>query len=1457
MADTDDRRALLAQRLRQRMADRTYPLSYPQRRLWFLDQLDPHNPVYNVPLGYRIRGPLDTGALQRALTEVVRRHEVLRTVFRELDGKPRQAVLPATDVELPIHEADDEAHAKQIADAAAKLPFDLTSGPVLRPTLIRIGAQDHWLCLTLHHIVCDGWSLSILGRELSEYYRADLTQRAPDLVDLPVQYCDFAEWQENHLTGVVLDDLVGHWRDRLSGLPTLATLPADHPRPPTQTYRGRYLTLDLAADSVGRVSELARQEGATPFTVLLAAFAVLVQAHTGESEVIVGTPVAGRPRRETEGLIGFFANTLVLRVDLSGDPTFTELIGRVRDHTRTAVAYQDLPFEMLVEELRPLRDLAHNPLFQLLFSYHEDEGDTPELPGCDVELVTGDSATAKFDLTLSITRQGSRLSARLEYSLDLFEDATAQLIGERFGVVLAAALAKPAATVSTLPVLTAAERRQVLVDWNNPHVDPHPGDSLVHAQIAAQAARTPDAVAVVSADGSRELTYQELERQAERLAVRLRALQVGPDVPVGVCLDRSPEMVVALLGILKSGGAYVPLDPTLPASRLSYMVADSAVSVIVSRGPQARRAGRLQVTVVNLDTDLESGAEPELRPAGPPVGPANLAYVIYTSGSSGKPKGVMLSHANVTAFFAGLDGGAFGADPPGTWLAVTSISFDISVLELLWTLTHGYRVVVRDDEPSAARAAAAEVSVAAQTRPMDFSLFYFGGDDGGHADQRYRLLIEGARFADRNGFAAVWTPERHFHEFGGLYPNPAVLGAAVATITERVAIRAGSVVLPLHDPLRVAEEWSVVDNLSHGRVGISVASGWQPNDFVLAPDSYADRKNVMMRGIEEVRRLWRGESMSRRGGAGTDVDVRIFPPPAQKELPVWVTSARSPETFVMAGEIGAGLLTHLLGHSIEQLSEKVALYRRAWHTSGHHGEGQVTVMLHTAVGEDTETVRNLVREPMCRYIKSSFDLLSGLGEAMGRTGDFRDLPPDELDDLVLQAFDRFFDTAALLGDPDKCADLVDRLKAIGVDEVACLIDFGLDHDVVLAGLDHLAVARDISAHRRRAALADEPVSTQLRRHGVTHLQCTPSLAGALADDPDTRVALGGLSRLLVGGEALPAPLAADLTGLVPLVNNMYGPTEATVWATTHQIGSDGVPIGRPLANYRAYVVDAHLRPVPVNVPGELLLGGPALARGYRGRPALTAEKFIPDPFGDRPGARLYRTGDLARWRPDGTLEFLGRLDNQVKIAGHRIELGEIENVLAAHPDVRSAAVIVRGEGAGRHIVAYCVPASGDSRELTAFARQSLPDYMVPTKFVFLAGFPLTPNGKIDRLRLPDPTAEVVVEYRAPNTDLEQTIAEVWADLLGVDKVGVDDNFFSLGGNSLLAVRARARLLARSVEGLSLVDLFRFPTVRLLATSLDGGASQGEALTAVRDSAGRRADAIAAQARLRRERRSRG
>ena len=1451
-ADADARRALLAQRLRARITGRSYPLSYPQQRLWFIDQLEPGNPVYVVPLAYQVNGPLDIRALETALTGLVRRHHVLRTVFW-LEGEvPRQSVRPAETVTLPVldvsgHE-DPVAAARQACQDEARTPIRLDQDLMIRPLLVRVAHEQHWLCLTMHHIACDGPSLGLLGADLAQLYRIAATGIEPDLPELPVQYGDFAERQAARLTGEPLNEALGYWRERLAGLPALSALPTDRPRPPVQSYAGDHVDIDLGADLVPLAADVAREAGATPFAVLLAAFAVLVHAYTGSAEVVVGSPVSGRVDADVQRLIGFFTNTVVQRVDVSGRPSFAELVGRARDESRAAVANQDLPFEKLVEELHPSRDPAYNPIFQLMFSYHEGDEDSIDLPGATVRMVPGDTATAKFDMTLSITRAAGRLSGRLEFATDLFDRASAEEFAQHYRAVLTAALADPTVPISAIPVLSAEESRQILIDWNPPH-RPTP-DTLLPELIARQAASTPEAPAVLGADQPAEqaLTYRELDARARTLAARLTAQGVGPDSLVGVYLDRSPDLVVALLGILYAGGAYLPLDPGYPADRLAFMVTDSGTGVVVSRRGLVAGLGDLPVRVVEVDAEEEVAAGTE--PAA--LRPGNLAYVIYTSGSTGRPKGVQVSHGNVLTFFAGMDD-LLREDEPGSWLAVTSMSFDISVLELLWTLANGYRVVIRGDEPAMVQAGATQVPAAAQARPMDFSLFYFGGDRGGEPGDRYRLLIEGAKFADRNGFAAVWTPERHFHEFGGLYPNPAVTAAVIAGITERVAIRAGSVVLPLHDPLRVAEEWSVVDNVSHGRVGISVASGWQPDDFVLAPDNYAERKKIMMDSLAELRELWRGGSARRRNGVDADTQVTVFPPPAQPELPVWVTSARSPETFQMAGEAGAGLLTHLLGHSAEQLAEKIALYRSAWREAGHPGDGHVTVMLHAFAGPDVDEVRETVREPLCAYLKSSFDLLSGLGQALGRAVDPRSLPEHELDELVAQAFDRFFETSGLLGSPAHCADMVDRLKMIGVDEVACLIDFGVPHQQVIDALARLGEVRELSEARRRVALADEPISAQLRRHQVSTLQCTPSLAGVLADEPEGAQALAGLRRLLVGGEALPGPLAQRLAELLPgRVQNMYGPTEATVWASTAPVLADApVTIGSPMTNVRGYVVDAYQRPVPVNVPGELLLGGEGIARGYLGRPALTAERFVPDPFSGIPGARLYRTGDLVRLRRDGELEFLGRLDHQVKVHGHRIELGEIENALRAHPDVREAVVAVAGEGAHQRIIGYCVaaPAGTDTASVRAFAARTLPDYMVPADVMFLDALPHTPNGKIDRNRLPAPGERRTAEYRAPGTDLERQVTEALAEVLRIERVGLDDNFFESGGNSLLAVQARMRLRPVLGERLSLVDVFRYPTPRALVTAFSGdGAAADDRRGDTRTAAKRRVGALARQAR---------
>ncbi|HEX2210446.1 MAG TPA: amino acid adenylation domain-containing protein [Longimicrobium sp.] len=1426
------------------------PLSFAQERLWFLDRMEPDSPFYNVPMAVRLEGALDAGALERALGGIVSRHEALRTVFTECAGKPVQVVTPFAGFALAVEDlsalasAEREAAVKRLCAEDAARPFDLAAGPLLRASLLRLGVEEHVLLLCIHHIASDGWSMGVLFRELSALYEAHRDGRESPLAPLPVQYADFAVWQREQLRGEALERQLGYWKARLGGAPALLELPTDHPRPAVQTYRGAQEELDLSPGLLERLRELGRREGATLYMVLLGAFQSLLSKYAGTDDVLVGTPVAGRTRREVEELIGFFVNTLVLRTDLSGDPAFREVLRRVRDVTLGAYEHQDLPFEKLVAELQPERSLAHAPLFQVMLSLIEETRGVDEgLPGVRASAVEGDAATTKFDLTLGFDLADGGFRALLSYNTDLFERGTARRMLRHLAYVLEQVAGDADARLSQLELLDGAERRTVLEEWNRTEAE-YRSAATVHGLIAEQAARTPDAEAVVFRGTT--LTYAELEARANRLAHHLRALGAGPEARVGICLERSAETLVAMLAVLKAGAAYLPLDPSYPADRLAYMLEDSGAPLLVTQAALRTLLPTDGVKVVSVDEDASAIA---LKPADAPraaVHPANAAYVIYTSGSTGKPKGVQVTHGNAVSFFAGMDG-RVGGPVPGTWLAVTRTSFDIHVLELLWTLARGFRVVV---QPEPAGAEVSTRRVRRSTRPMEFSLFYFSsGEDEGQGN-KYRLLLEGAKFADRNGFSAVWTPERHFHSFGAVFPNPAVTGAAVAAVTERVGIRAGSVVLPLHDPVRVAEEWSVVDNLSGGRVGFSIASGWQPNDFVLAPEKYADRRDGMFRDLETVRALWRGEAITRANGVGKEISFRVLPRPVQPELPVWVTAGGSPDTFRRAGQVGANLLTHLLGQTVEELAEKVALYRQAYRESGAPGEGHVTLMLHTFVGTEMDTVRETVRAPFKQYLASSADLLKPVAQAAGM--DVAGASPEDMDAILDHAFARYWQSAALMGTPDSCGDMVERLKEAGVDEIGCLIDFITDTDVVLDGLRHLdGVRREANRPAVDAADADESIAAQIRRHGVTHLQCTPSLAAMTIAESGIE-AIAPLRRLLLGGEALPQDLAAQITSVIPggLIN-MYGPTETTVWSATHDV--DGpVLIGRPIANARVCVLDAALRPRPAGVPGELFIGGPGVTRGYLNRPGLTADRFVPDAFSAEPGARLYRTGDRARWKEvrecesakvrksrgeDAShaeapalapshartfaLEYLGRLDAQVKVRGHRIEPGEIESVLRAHPGVAECAVVARPSASGdMRLVAYVV-GTAKAEALRAHVGQSLPDYMVPGAFVALDALPLTPNGKLDRRALPAPDFAAAADaYVAPRTPAEEVLAGIWAGVLGVERVGATENFFALGGHSLLVTRVVARI--REVFGvpLPLRVLFETPTVAALAERVE-------------------------------------
>ncbi|GAA2264401.1 hypothetical protein GCM10010430_56330 [Kitasatospora cystarginea] len=1386
------------------------PLSYAQRRLWVLSEVDGASAAYNIPAAIRIDGELDVEVLVRALHEVVRRHEALRTGIVRAGGVPLQVVRGPAPFEVPVADVT-AADVIPYAQAFAARPFDLELDELFRASVLRVTRQEHVLLLCLHHIVSDGWSTALLWQEVTALYTAFRVGQGSPLAPLPIQYADFAAWQTEWLDGDGIRPQLAYWTEQLRDLPALLELPTDRPRPAVQGAAGATLPIDIDPATVAALRSLSHEQRSTMFMVLLAAFNVLLSRYTGQRDIAVGTPLANRTRAEAEHLIGCFFNTLVIRTDLSGDPDFAELLGRVREVTLAAQTHQDLPFERLVEALNPPRDPGHTPLFQTLFVFQPAPDAGLGMDGLRIEPLTLPGTVAKYDLTFDLVEHEEGVSGRIEYRTDLFDAGTVQRLAGHYLELLRSILRDPAARISELGLMTEPERELVLSEWNS-HFRGRVDEPLVADAFEARVRSQPEATAVVL--GNRSLTYGELDRAANRLAHGLRAKGVEENVLVGLWLDRSVEMVVAMLAVLKAGGAYIPLDPDAPAARIGYVIEDARLGFVVAL---ADRAAELPPTVVPIDPELDAATD-ETTPTRRP-GLEDPAYVIYTSGSTGHPKGVMVGQRNLAGFFSAMDR-RFGGEPSGTWLALTHYTFDISVLELLWTLTRGFKVVLTGAELvlSAGRKPGGD-------RPVDFSLFYFASDAGERESDKYRLLLEGARWADEHGFAAVWTPERHFGTFGGLYPNPSITAAALATATSRIKIRTGSLVLPLHNPIRVAEDWSVIDNLSGGRVGLSIASGWQPHDFAIAPQNFADRKEIMFRDLEVVRSLWRGEAVRTASGTGEEIEVRTLPRPVQPELPVWITAAGNPETFRRAGTVGANVLTHLLGQSVEELAGALEVYRAAWREAGHPGDGHVTLMLHTFVSDDEDRVRKTVHEPFKNYLRESVDLVRPIARSRGL--ELEDFDENDLDALLDHAFDRYYETSGLFGTPQSCATVVDRLKTAGVDEIACLVDFGVPADEVLASFEHLDELRR-SVSPAPGEQPREDIAGLIEQHAVTHLQCTPSLAALLTADEEARAALGALDWMLVGGEALPPVLAESLSRTVGgQVLNVYGPTEATIWSTSHPVSGAGTSIGRPLANTRVYVLDERLNPVPVGVPGELCIAGEGVALGYLHRPELTAERFVTDPFEADPAARMYRTGDVVRYRPDGGIEFIGRRDHQVKIHGFRVELGEVEAVLAGAPGVRASAVVATEDGrGGRRLVAYVV-AEGPS-DATAVRRhleERLPRYMVPAHFVQLDAMPLLPSGKVDRKALPEAGAEqrAPEEFTAPRTPVEQSLARIWSELLRLERVGVDDNFFELGGDSIIAIQMVSRAKHAGVL-LAARDLFRHQTLgELAAVAREGGA----------------------------------
>lgn len=1156
----------------------------------------------------------------------------------------------------------------------------------------------------------------------------------------------------------------------------------------------------------------------------MAVAAAFVLSYCGQETATVGVDVA--PATPAD-LRAWF--TTVVPVEATADYQSSsagavQAIRNAMDVARDRGPFlRDVPIRMPVQVDGPITTPA--PAVSIV------DGDTTTESLLEIAVVDGGAACR-----VVVRTESHGLAGRIAAGLDMF--AAAHRSGSTTRLV-------------DLPVLGADETDALFSKGGTPDGAPFAGP--LHEQFIATATERPDDVAVVHR--GRDITYRDLEERARRIATALDRHGVQPGGFVGVSTAPGLDMVVGILGVLMAGAAYVPLDPRFPADRLTFMVGDAAMDLVLTddlSGVPEGAPAALDIGATSVDRTVEP------REVLPAVAERDLAYMMYTSGSTGLPKGVMVQHDNVDSFLRAME--SHVGTEPGVWLSVTTLSFDISVLELFYPLTRGWKVVLYEGLAASRPSGSPSSSSHSTDSRLDMSLFFFGSEAGEGATA-YDVLLESAKFADAHGFGAVWTPERHFNAFGGPFPNPSVTGAAIAAVTEKVGIRSGSCVLPLHHPVRAAEEWAVVDNLSGGRVGLSIAAGWHPEDFILRPQNYQQPKTALLEQIDELRRMWRGEAVTYEGPKGP-VDVLPLPRPVQDDLPIWYTTAGNVESFKLAGENGFNLLTHLLGQSTEELAEKVAAYRKAWSDAGHMGRGTVSLMLHTFVTDDVAIVRETVREPMKGYLRDSIALVKEHASAFPTfdptkteaDGALAGLTPEDLDALLEVSFARYFETSGLFGDVAQAIEFAEGVAAIDVDEIAALIDFGIEGDTILANLQYLDQVRAAFAGEGEV-VEFETYGSLMDKYDVTHLQCTPSEARIILADTQSKAALGRLSKMLVGGEACPLSVAAELHEAVggDLIN-VYGPTETTIWSTAHTITDDdleagAIPIGRPLANTSVRVVAPSGQLRPAGAIGELLIGGTGVTAGYHDRAELTADRFVERM--DTPG-RVYRTGDLVSWRPDGRLAFHGRADSQVKVRGHRIELGEIEAALEGRDDIGEAVVVVHGEAEAAALVAHLVAAEGARPDADTAIQQalgvSLPSHMVPERLQWHGVLPTTPNGKVDRKTLSqlDPTttpsapvpaatdAAAPVEAAAPApaaqpaaaisvADMAALVEDAWKAVLGVPAIDRNKSFFDHGGNSLQVVTLRDGLEQRLSRPVSLVDVFRYGTVNELAAAFAGDA----------------------------------
>ncbi|MEF2074231.1 MupA/Atu3671 family FMN-dependent luciferase-like monooxygenase [Consotaella aegiceratis] len=1401
-----------------------YPLSKSQMRIWAMEQMLDLGSAYHIPSLIELEGPLDVAALQAALDVCLSYHSIFQSRYvEEKDGTISMRFAPYEPLILDVVQVADAEDAADRALALSRQPFDLENGPLCRVALYLISETRHYLALCLHHIVSDGWSTGLLVADLSEAYRAVASGRTFAPEGARASYAEFVAWEASDIHQATIARDLTYWREKLKGAEAQIDLPTSFVRPATPTFRGGRVPFALTPDLAVGLKAFCAARGITAFAFLAATIRSFLAAQAEQADFNIGTVVANRRDHRFERTVGCFFNTVVLRNLVDVTAPFTTALAAEHDTIIDALDHQAAPFDDVVKALGVDRPLGEVPLFQVMLVVQNGIDTELRFPGLTARAVDLPWQASKFDLTFDLSVSADGVAGQIEFSSDLFSTERIALMAVQLEVYVQRILNAPEADILTLLHQGAVGTALAPVEILGPEREIALADAV---PIRLWRALSDPAERPALIMGDRTLTYDGLRAQALRLCAGFAALGGSRTSPIVIYAERGPSQVAAMLACLWSGRAYVPVDLETPLRRLQDIIAQAApAAVLTDTSLLPWAAATLPCQVINI-----AGAQATTDVAPAAVALGDTAYVIFTSGSTGVPKGVEVTHEALANFFAAMDRVLMPeAGAKATWISVSSIAFDISVLELLWPLCHGQKVVIQRRGPSAAEYAAR----LAQKAPA-LSLMYFADEEASAGHGKYDLLMAGARFADDNGLAAVWTPERHFGAFGGSFPNPAISSAAIAAVTSRIQIRAGSVVPALHHPMRLCEDWSMIDNLSGGRVGISFASGWQPHDFVFNPQAYSDRKAHMIEAIEAVRAIWRGAAYHGTSGQGEPVELYCRPAPVQSELPFWMSSAGNPATFVSAGEIGANLLTHMLGQSRADLAERIALYRDARTRAAHPGRGLVTVMLHTFVDDDPARARALADGPLKAYLATSLDLVKPLAAERGFAAD--SLSEADLDSLLDHAVERYATQAGLIGSPASCASFIADLAEIGVDEVACLVDFGVPEAKVIEAFPRLLdVQREVLDRLYQTGTAqttrDEDVLDLIERHEATHLQCTPALAHVLCLS-DQAARLSDLEQMLVGGEVLSDALAERLTDLRRggALFNMYGPTETTIWSSFSNVGVGPVTLGLPVLNTRFRVLSPHGYPVPQGWRGTLAIGGLGLAAGYLGQPERTAQAFLHD----AEGVRWFDTGDTVTLSEAGVLSYLGRKDGFEKVNGFRVETREIEAACEALPEVETALVRIQRSGdvlsETAQILAFLKPRAGQTlpsrSTLRAALLERLPRYACPSAFYRIDRIPLTISGKIDRPALRPEAAQALSDPvrpagAEPDSATVGMLKTLWAELLGLEDVGVTDNFFHLGGDSVLTIQMASRLQAAGYD-VAARHVFEHQTIAALAPHLSAG-----------------------------------